>query len=296
MMINGLHIELTNICTLQCPGCARTQFIEQWPQHWRNHSINANSLFKFLDIDINGMQILLCGNYGDPIYHPEFIELVQEFKNRKAQLSISTNGSYKKSDWWKTVAAMLDHNDTVTFSVDGTPDNFTQYRVNGDWETIKQAMQVCANANCYTQWKYIPFSYNQHSIDLAESLSQELGIDEFTVSLSDRFDEKTDYLRPNEESLGRRFHSQQQWKTVGTIAVNAKCSNNQEHFITADGYYSPCCFLADHRFYYKTQFGKHKNQYSINDHTLTGILRQPKIIEFFQTLPQNAGCQYNCPA
>ena len=296
MIISGLHIELTNICTLQCPGCARTQFIDQWPQHWRNHSINVKSLFRFLDIDIAGMKILLCGNYGDPIYHPEFIELVQEFKNRKAQLVISTNGSYKKADWWETVAAMLDQNDTVTFSVDGTPDNFMQYRVNGDWETIKQAMQVCVAADCHTQWKYIPFLYNQNSIDQAQELSKDLGIDEFMLSFSDRFDEKTNYLKPTEEFIGQRFHSQQQWKSTGGDKINAKCNNKQEHFITADGYYSPCCFLADHRFYYKTQFGKHKNQYNINDHTLTDILTQPKTVEFFQTLDQNTGCQYNCPA
>lgn len=296
MSIQALHIEPTNICTLKCAGCARTRFIDQWPQHWRNHSLDTNSLMQFLDIDLTGVLVNFCGNYGDPIYHPDFVQMVQAFKQRGAHVKIVTNGSYKKSEWWQDLTSGLDHNDTVTFSVDGVPENFTQYRANADWTSIQAAMTVCAQAPCKTTWKYIPFAFNQHNIDQAAALSQQLGIDHFDISPSDRFDPQTEHLRPSDQLLGLRYHKQQEWKNqTGLANVAPKCASGREHFVTADGYYSPCCFVADHRFYYKTDFGKNKNRYSIENNTLTSILNQPTVIDFYQSLDSISACQYNCP-
>ena len=134
--IVGFHIELTNICTLKCAGCARTMFIDQWPQHWRNHSLDIEQLLKFLDCDLQGKILTLCGNYGDPIYHPDFLNIVSKFKQRGAVVDIITNGSYKKQEWWHELGTLLTDQDSVAFSVDGIPDNFTQYRVNANWPSI----------------------------------------------------------------------------------------------------------------------------------------------------------------
>ena len=298
--INGFHIEPTNICTLKCSGCARTRFIDQWPQHWKNHSLDIDQLLNFLDIDLTDKKILLCGNYGDPIYHPDFIEFVKRLKERGAVLSITTNGSYKTREWWRDLVSNLSSLDLINFSVDGTPDNFTKYRVNADWNSIKVGMDVVANSHCDSSWKYIPFAFNQYDIESVEQLSNSIGIKNFRVKPSDRFDEQTQELVPNSLLLGSRYVSQVKWKSNVSNSrvnprVNPKCQSNKEHFITAEGYYSPCCYLADHRFYYKTPFGKNKRQYDVRQHTLSEILQQPQTVEFYQTLDQQSGCQYNCP-
>lgn len=296
MDITGFHIEPTNICTLKCAGCARTRFIDQWPQHWKNHSLDIGQLLKFIDIDLTNKRINLCGNYGDPIYHPEFVELVAKLKARGAVITITTNGSYKKQQWWEELVDVLTPIDTVTFSVDGVPTNFTQYRENADWESILVGMQVIAKASCNSVWKYIPFSFNQGNITEANDLCNQIGIKHFQVDPSDRFDEQTESLKPDTALLGNRYVAQVNWKYKSIEAtVDAKCSQGREHFITAEGYYAPCCFLADHRFYYKTPFGKNKPQYDIRQQTLTQILQQSTTVEFYQTLDQHSGCQYNCP-
>jgi hypothetical protein len=296
--LTGLHIEPTNICTLKCPGCARTQFINQWPQHWKNHSLDIDHLLRFLDIDLTGLKISLCGNYGDPIYHPDFVEFVTKLKQRGSVINIVTNGSYRTTDWWQALTSSLTSADCITFSVDGLPGNFTQYRINADWDTIKQGMEISAESACQTEWKYIPFSFNSADIESAKHLSQQLGIDRFFVDPSDRFDERTEFLRPGDTLLGPRHTAQVLWKSTATPnvkQVDPKCLNRKEHFITADGYYSPCCFVADHRFYYKTQFGKQKNQYDIQTQSLSRILAQPAVIDFYQNLPDQPVCQFNCP-
>lgn len=296
MDITGFHIEPTNICTLKCAGCARTRFIDNWPQHWKNQNLSIDLLLHFLDINLTNKKISLCGNYGDPIYHPDFINFVKGLKSRGAIVSITTNGSYKKHEWWEELVSNLNSSDTITFSVDGTPENFTQYRVNADWESIKVGMEVVANSHCDSFWKYIPFAFNQGDIEQVEKLSQTIGIKKFRVEFSDRFDEKTQALIPDISLIGSRYTSQVAWKSnEGNLLVNPKCNSGKEHFITADGYYSPCCFLADHRFYYKNQFGKDKTSYQINNHTLSEILAKPEVVTFYKNLNQQSGCQYNCP-
>ena len=295
--IKGFHIELTNMCTLKCPGCARTQFIEQWPQHWQNHNITAEDLFNFLDIDLANKKINLCGNYGDPIYHPEFLNIVCEFKKRGSILGITTNGSYKTESWWKSLVDMLDSNDSIKFSVDGSPKNFSTYRINGDWKSIKTGMEIVATADCDSVWKYIVFSYNQHEIEETKKLCNNIGIKNFSVEYSDRYDEKTIYLKPTSpELVGQRFQQKQNFKNRIQNKVNADClAKKSEHFISADGYYTPCCHTADHRFYYKNEFGKNKKEYAIKDSTITGISNRPKVLQFYNELELQPVCQFNCP-
>jgi MoaA/NifB/PqqE/SkfB family radical SAM enzyme len=294
-MISGLHIELTNICTLKCPGCARTRFINQWPQHWKNHSLNIEQTMQFLDVDLDHRVINLCGVYGDPIYHPEFIEFVKRFKQRGAVLKITTNGSYKNQSWWQQLVECLTDQDIMIFSVDGVPENFTQYRVNADWASIQVGIETAVKSQAKTQWTYIPFAYNQTQIDSAQKLSQDLGMDVFFVSPSDRFDQDTDHLKPDQDLLGSRYPAQTQWKNGGTTQVNPKCQDDRHHYISATGHYSPCCFAADHRFYYKTPFGKNKKEYNISTTTLSQILKQPAVVEFYRTLDHHSVCQFNCP-
>lgn len=97
--------------------------------------------------------------------------------------------------------------------------------------------------------------------------------------------------------VGEKFDSQQIWKKTKSVAgITPKCNNNNQHFITAEGFYSPCCYLADHRFYYKNQFGKNKSEYDIRNTTLSAILKKSSVIDFYHTLDQHSGCQFNCPS
>jgi hypothetical protein len=295
--ITGFHIEPTNICTLKCAGCARTRFINQWPGHWKNHNLDIDSLLSFLDIDLSGKRIDLCGNYGDPIYHSDLINFVAKLKQAGTIISITTNGSYKSQNWWQELTGYLDSQDTIRFSIDGTPDNFTQYRKNADWPSIQTAIETCVASRCTTVWKYIPFAYNQETVEQAKKMSQELGVDSFLLDPSDRFDEQTSHLLPRSDKLiGERFVSMEKWQKENLIPhIEPKCNTGREHFITADGYYSPCCYVADHRFYYKHRFGKNKKSYDITKTTISQLLADESVIEFYQNLDQQPACQYNCP-
>jgi len=295
----GFHLEVTNMCTLKCSGCARTQFIEQWPNHWENHNLDYNDLSNFLDIDIEGMTFFLCGNYGDPIYHPDLYNIINILKSRGGIIEITTNGSYRKQHWWKKILSLLDSNDSITFSIDGIPENFTEYRKNADWKSIEVAIKECVKSDVKTIWKYIVFSFNENNMQDAEDLSRKYGIDKFKLTHSERFDKHTNHLLPkNKNNIGKLYTKQINFKSNIENNVDPQCKKTKhEHYISANGYYSPCCKIADHRFYYKTQFGKNRKEYSIRNTKFSELMQSPKTIEFYSNIESSkpSPCQYNCP-
>lgn len=295
-MVKGLHIELTNICFLKCAGCSRTQFKNIFPQHWTNHSLDVNYLDRFLDIDLTDTYIRLSGHTGDPIYHPQFHEVLAQLKNRGAVIKIITNGSYKNQEWWEKTVSLLGEQDTIQFSVDGIPSNFTTYRVNADWDSIEVGMRVVAKAQCKSEWKYIPFNYNENNIEEARLLCAEIGLDHFEISISDRWDEHTEHLKPGKSHVDPRHNVQQSWKDTHKeqFELVPECSNRSTHFITANGYYVPCWNTSDFRFYYQTPFGEHLETYNIRTTTFTKVLQEEKTIDFMNNLEKYKVCQFTC--
>jgi hypothetical protein len=97
--------------------------------------------------------------------------------------------------------------------------------------------------------------------------------------------------------LGKRFESQQQFKKGIVAGVDPDCNRGKSYFITATGHFAPCCYIADHRFYYKTDFGKNNNLYDISNSTFSQMISKPTVMEFYnsiQTKPTPV-CQFNCP-
>ena len=124
-----------------------------------------------------------------------------------------------------------------------------------------------------------------------------MGIDEFQIDPSDRWDGGNDPLHPGEYT-GSRESTIIYWRKNNSdiIEVDAKCKTTyNQHYISADGYYMPCCFVGDYRFYYKSEFYKNKEKYSISNTTITEVLSNTK--EFYDGIETNKPlyCTFNCP-
>jgi MoaA/NifB/PqqE/SkfB family radical SAM enzyme len=292
--IQGLHIEPTNMCTLKCPRCSRTEFIEQFPKKWTNKNLNLEHLKNFLDIDLNGKIINLCGTYGDAIYYSKLFDMIGYFKDRGAHISLATNGSYKAVEWWNELNQLLDDHDRVVFGIDGLPNTFTQYRINADWSTISAGINVLRQGSAKLIWQFIPFVFNEHDVDSARMLSQELGFDDFIVLHSERWDIDGP-LKPI-QNVDPINQSKIYWKNNVVLEVDPVCKNlNNQHYISADGFYTPCCWMAEHRWYYKTEFYKNQDSYDISKTTITKVLDHLR--DFYSTLEDAKlnYCTFNCP-
>ena len=294
-MITGLHIELTNKCTLKCSRCSRTEFIKQFPNSWRNKDLDLEAFKNFFDKE--NLIIILSGNYGDPIYYPDLFEILKFLKEKKCFISLHTNGSYQNADWWNELGRILDENDRVTFAIDGLPDNFTTYRVNADWESMTVGIKTLKDYPVKLIWQYILFKYNENFTEQAKELSKELGFDEFFIMSSSRFNHENDPLIP---SKGRNEVSVNKitWEKDKNIMLDPMCKKDTtHHYISADGYYTPCCWSGEHRFFYKSTFWKNKDLYNIKNTTLTQLLDNKATVDFYNNIETERPdyCTFNCP-
>lgn len=295
--VNGLHLELTNICTLKCPGCARTTFINKFgSKNFKNHSLEYDQLINFLqDIDLNKKKIMLCGNYGDPLYHKDILKFVDYFKSKNAVVTIITNGSYKDGIFWQNLTQLMTAEDTVIFSIDGTAENSKLYRTNSNWQSIEIGLNVVGNSKVNSVWKTIPFKYNEHLLDEIKTLSEKYNIKNFVIDPSDRWDKNTEQFKPI-NFKGPREQAQIIWhKSINEININPKCRSGYEHYISAEGYYTPCCYVNDWRFYFVSEFYKNKKSFSISNNKLKQILETTaSFFDSIETTKPNY-CSFNCP-
>jgi hypothetical protein len=157
-------------------------------------------------------------------------------------------------------------------------------------------MKVVANSVVNSVWKYIPFSYNENDISHTKALSEKIGIKNFMIDPSDRWDTDYDPLMPSQAYEGPRHKNIIQWKYKNDKKqdITPKCFRGDQHFITADGFYAPCCFSYDFRFYYKTKFYKNRFHYDINKNSFNEILNREQ--EFFDQLTTSKPefCTFNC--
>jgi len=290
------HIEPTSKCILECPLCDRTWFYKKFKKR-KLHEINIDHLLNFF----NGQSYIIhfCGNNGDPIYHSEFHKLCQRLKETNCTINITTNGSKKSAEWWEQLGSILTIEDKIKFSIDGLQDTNKIYRINSDWDSIMQGFKIMKKHQIKTVWKFIVFKHNQHQIEEAKKLSKELGFDQFQLEKSDRWLDKKE-LMPNKKYVDDYYKHQSKvlTNTKYQVDIKPKCLQNnlpsRELYIDAEGNFYPCCWIGTYRYKYKSLFSPKFKRFNIKNTTLTKILEDKDVIDFFNSTKQFTSAHECC--
>lgn len=182
-----LDLEITNRCRLECTKCVRTQLKGQMP-------IKDMSIQDFKKIAESKIynNIFFGGTYGDCIYHPQFKEILKITKENNINLTIHSNGSGKKLEWWREVFEILDpKKDGINIAMDGYKETAGMYRVNfkeKDFDRNIEMMSIAANEYKIKRvvWTFIPMKFNEHQLQDAAKLAIENNIT-FCIKKSNRW-------------------------------------------------------------------------------------------------------------
>ena len=311
-----VHLELSSKCVLKCPRCPRTELnLDRL-----NQEITLADFKSGFPVDVlNKIEhFIFCGDIGDPIYATEFLEIIEYIKqNSPTRIRITTNGSYKRADWWQQLGGYLDYNDQVTFSVDGWDDaSNNQYRVNSDFDSIVLGIKALrASSKCSIQWSTIYFAFNQHRITDIEELATSLGCNKFQTVKSSKFDGRymsgeIDPLKPANELIANTLiyktnveilNSSKYIPIVPATPVHphrwAKCLNyKKDLFIGIDGLVTPCPWFNNG--YQDNNFvTANYEKLSIKNRSFFDILNDTKLwqqlVNRFDTDPLEI-CQLKC--
>lgn len=272
-----LEIEITSRCNASCPQCVRNDYGGNvWP----------TVPLVDIDIDILKQRILpivdliehvkFCGTYGDPCISKQLISMIDWLHdNSSCEISINTNASMHSPAWWTRLATHLSKRDKVYFGIDGLEDTHHLHRKGTNFKKIINNLRAFNTAGGRSIWSYIVFEHNQHQVELARQLSQELGCEQFAWKSTSRFVNKAHqlidkspvknrsgkivyWLQPTTDSqyvnkgyngfenLLEKYGSFENYTRTAKISCMAK--NTGLVYISAEGYVLPCGFIHD-RFY-----------------------------------------------
>jgi MoaA/NifB/PqqE/SkfB family radical SAM enzyme len=189
--VRTVHLEITERCNAACPMCARNINGGEDNPHLKDHELTLEDCKIIFQPNFIAQldRMYMCGNYGDPVNAKDTLEVFNYFRthNAKMNLTMYTNGSAKKTEWWSQLAKVMGKNAYVVFSIDGLEDTNHLYRQNTIWSKIIENAQAFIDAGGRARWDYIVFAHNEHQVEQAETLSKSMGFEKFQYKKSARF-------------------------------------------------------------------------------------------------------------
>jgi len=272
--VTQLEIELTSKCNAACPQCSRNYYGGiTWPTLPIVDLPFTLIKEKLGDAIKNIDHVRLCGTYGEPCLHPEFLHIVKWIlENSSASITINTNGSLRKPEWWKQLAEILSSRGKVYFGIDGLKDTHHLYRRRTSFKKIISNAQAFNQAGGTSVWSFLIFEHNQHQINQARELSKQYGFTDFAVKTTSRFLNKAHRLLDKQPVYNRNnkivywisptthdSYVNNGYSTIKNVdsdyleylkTVSISCVAKKIGLVTvsAEGFVVPCGWLQD-RFY-----------------------------------------------
>lgn len=269
-----IQIENSSICNAACPQCVRE--ITPNSKEWFSETYLETDFFNRIPDEIYQQTkiIFFCGNLGDPCAAPNFLDVCKlvRSKNPNMLIKISTNGGLRPPAFWKQLAEILGDRCEVIFAIDGLEDTNHIYRVNVQWNKVIDNVKSFVAGGGKPYWQYITFKHNQHQVEQARNLAQELGFAKFIVKPSHRFllDTILDVDRfgsggikieaPEEKELVHKVVIHKDVKKIKDFlkeseATKIKCyaQDTRSVYIDHRGFMIPCCYLASHEYVIKAK-------------------------------------------
>ena len=190
-VIDEYQFEITTYCNAACPQCPRNE---------NGHGINKRMPLCHLSKEIIDQsfnkevcnrlrQVFFCGSYGDPIMHPEFLDILRDFrrKNPTLWLYIHTNGGVHDTEYWTEIAKIMAGYGQIDFGIDGLEDTLHLYRKNVKYSKVIENATAFIDAGGRAQWNFIVFKHNQHQVDKVKKLGKELKFFNVLIRKTGRF-------------------------------------------------------------------------------------------------------------
>jgi MoaA/NifB/PqqE/SkfB family radical SAM enzyme len=189
--IDEYQIEVTSYCNAACPQCPRNNNGLGINQYMPLCHLDRTIINKQFDKELCGRlrQIFFCGSYGDPIMHPEFLDILRDFrsKNPTLWLYIHTNGGVHNVDYWVDIAKILNGYGQIDFGIDGLADTLHLYRKNVKYKKVIENARAFICAGGRAQWNFIVFRHNEHQVQQARDIAASMGFFNFLPRKTGRF-------------------------------------------------------------------------------------------------------------
>ena len=189
--IDEYQIEVTTYCNAACPQCPRNNNGSGINPYLTLEHLPRSVIDRAFDAELCNRlrQVFFCGSYGDPIMHPEFLDILRDFRRKcpTLWLYLHTNGGVHSTEYWQEMAKIIGGYGQVDFNIDGLGSTNQLYRRNTDFHKIINNATAFISAGGRAVWNFIVFEHNQDQVDQAKELSEKIGFREFKHRATGRF-------------------------------------------------------------------------------------------------------------
>jgi MoaA/NifB/PqqE/SkfB family radical SAM enzyme len=261
--IRKVHLELSSECNASCPLCPRNVHGYSYNDGYVEHSLTLDEIKSIFSVEfIQQLDVLLInGNFGDFVMNPQSLPIINYFRqaNPCLEIVISTNGGARNKEFWETLACLKVQ---IFFCLDGLEDTHSLYRINTRYDTVLNNAKTFIAAGGNAVWKFIKFKHNEHQVETAKALSEELGFKFFRIEnqgrdrgpVYNKNGELTHVIGASDREFPRRIDSIIEFKknniirleNVTSTVKKIKCEVLQDLSIYVDslGDVYPCCYLG----------------------------------------------------
>ena len=185
-------LETTNRCNLNCPYCMVGMQNELVSKHGaashdlmsRAQGVMSKQVFEVVLKNLTdfGIQKVYLHFQGEPFLNPLTSEFARILKQSGFEVGIFTNGmAFSDKNINDIASAEID---LIRFSVDGaSAETYEKNRVGGKFDKVYENMKKLAlahsNKKTRIEWQFLALRNNEHEIDKAEKMAEDIGVNFF---------------------------------------------------------------------------------------------------------------------
>ncbi|MDD5020522.1 MAG: radical SAM protein [Endomicrobiaceae bacterium] len=249
-----LALDTTNLCNLECVWCPTGQ-----KRNTRTLATMAKEkVFEIFDKFGPYLKEILLFNWGEPFLNKDIIEIMSYAKKKYSlYLVISSNMNVRLSyeDACKIVDSGLDK---FIASIDGvTQKSYEIYRKKGSISLALDNLKILTKAKRDKKsktpeivWQYLVFKHNEHEIEDAKKLADEIGVDRLEFSKpwcptdwASTIEQYSNYTANKSDKEYKQKEDYCNW-LWNSIVINS------------NGSVSPCCSVEDEKEDFGNIFGQ----------------------------------------
>ena len=271
--LNVINFEFTDYCNAACPMCSRFKWDGSLNQDKvnKNHTSLATLKERIPEKIIAQLhKVKSIATYGDPVMNPEMTDIYKWIRdiNTNCKLEIHTNGGARNKEFWKQCA---DLDIYVVFSIDGLKDTNHLYRRNVQWDKLMDNAKAFIDAGGRAEWKFIIFKHNEHQVEEARTIAEQMGFNDFCPQYTDRFLE-SNWVTGETHDVDRwpvdggayflevptsqnknerasdtsvRVYEKREFDLQTEVVCKMASNQRYEVYIRANGDVQPCCMIGD---------------------------------------------------
>jgi len=210
-----LKIESTNICNLECPFCLdrdRSSFNQEGMRGFGR--MKADAFKEIIDqLKPYAFNVNMYGS-GEPLLFPEAYEMMRYAADNDIGVRISSNLSMKEfteEQCEKILGAGIEH--LIVSCHGASQETYEKYMVGGNFERVIKNMRLLVATKKkmglktpFIDWQFLIFSHNQHELETAKAMADDIGIDLLRLIYPNIPAEHKEEWKPRDEGEATGYH------------------------------------------------------------------------------------------